>query len=205
MRANRDNQYSTSRIKTAVEPVVQQVFAGGGGELFSKYQNASKDTALGAINEQYWTDYVNNIIPIESAMIDRMNNVNTVGDAEKDAVTARRILGDMTDRNRARYGMNVKPRTSAYEDRMQQLGQVRGVAKAKADARIADEETKLSIMSDLAAQGATLRNNSQQGLGTAAGLQAGRDAQYQASKTAASAQKTSLISTGLGMLAMTFL
>jgi hypothetical protein len=225
MRSDRENRLFGSMLKpvattTRQEPERSSGFMGRVTEFFGdaaakrneaeslapagKYAGMSKDDTLAAINEQYWQDYLTNTVPIEDELFAKKDNINTVDAAQKDAVTSRRILGDMANRNKSRYGMNVKPSTSAYEDRLAQLGQVRGVAKAGADARINDEQSRLNIISGLATQGATLRNNSQSGLGMAANLEANRNAQHSAAKSQASAQRAGMISSGIGLGLMAF-
>lgn len=162
---------------------------------------ASLDDTLAQISETFWKDYLNNTVGQEQKLIDQYYQLDTRDDAMKDAVTARRILGQMDQRNRSRYGVSSTGDRAAYEARVRQLGERQAVASAYNDATLSDHDTKTNILGSLLTQGQALRNSALQGLGAAAQLEADRHSFNNAQQAAYKQRKAGLFGAGLGMAA----
>lgn len=160
------------------------------------------DSVLAEINQRLYREYEEVGIPAEERLFDAYRTRDTTESAMKDAIKARRLLGEVDDRNASRYGVSKPTGAEAGYDRTQKrLGNLTTQAGAFNDAKLADEDFKLNTLQTLIGQGNRLRNAAQGGLGSAASGEANRDMAYQNAKTQARGNKMNLLGTGLGIAA----
>jgi len=108
------------------------------------------------------------------------------------------------DRTIDRYGMNVNGAQRAQLDRQQSLGQAAGTAQAVNTARIDQRERNLGLASSLMQVGRGVNSSALDGMGTAASLEANRNATNAQNKAQAKANQWQTIGT-LGSIAAFFL
>lgn len=142
---------------------------------------AKLDDVLAKINRELYQEYQNVGIPAEERLFQELD-VNTTQDAMRDAVKARRILGQVDDRNRSRYGISGNASRRASNARRNNLAGAAATVDAGNNAILADEDRELTTLQTLINQGTGLRNAAQGGLGVAAANEQSREAAYSAAK-----------------------
>lgn len=165
---------------------------------------AKLDDVLASINRDLYKEYQNVGIPAEERLFEQLDQDTTQG-AIKDAVTARRMLGQVDARNDSRYGVTNNSARMGDRKRRDSLAGATAQADAGNSAIISDQDRELDTLQTLMNQGANLRNTAQQGLGVAASNENSRDAAYTSAKQQYKSDRASTIGSLAGMAAMAFI
>lgn len=110
-------------------------------------------------------------------------------------------LGAMQQRNFGRYGVSPTADAAAVLNRRQELMRTLDVSRAENATRETINERRLEGLGQMLNLFNGVAGSAAQNGSAAAGLAAARERAYQANKAAASASRTQLIGTGLGMAA----
>jgi predicted component of type VI protein secretion system len=165
---------------------------------------AKLDDVLASINRRLYEEYKGYGIPAEERLFEQLD-IDTTQDAIKDAVTARRVLGQVDARNNSRYGVTTNSAQRTNQARRDSLASTAAQVDAGNSAIIADQDRELQTLQTLMNQGASLRNAAQGGLGVAAANEQSRDTAYSAAQQQYKSNVASTVGLGAGLLAATFI
>lgn len=158
------------------------------------------DDVLADINLKLYEEYQRVGVPAEERLFKQLD-VDTTKDAMRDAIKSRRLLGQIDERNKSRFGVTQNVAQRGASRRADRLSAVTAEAEAGNTARLADQDTRMRTLETLINQGTGLRNAAQQGLGVAAQNEQARDAAHQAAKEGQQARLMNTASMiGLGAL-----
>ena len=165
---------------------------------------AKLDDVLASINRRLYEEYKGYGIPAEERLFEQLD-IDTTQDAIKDAVTARRVLGQVDARNNSRYGVTTNSAQRTNQARRDSLASTAAQVDAGNSAIIADQDRELQTLQTLMNQGASLRNAAQGGLGVAAANEQSRDTAYSAAQQQYKSNVASTVGLGAGLLAAAFI
>lgn len=141
------------------------------------------DKAYADLLQQQYQYFQDNFAPLERQLIDRaMSDTSLIDRAREDARQNRTLTAGVMDRAASRYGADLTPAERRERDKAIARGSNLAEVGNVNNARIAQRQLNMSLLSNLANIGNKVYGDATNMLGTAAQLQAARDQAYSNAK-----------------------
>ncbi|MCH1580244.1 MAG: hypothetical protein L7S55_06020 [Luminiphilus sp.] len=163
------------------------------------------DKAMADITRQQYLDFVNNYGQFEEDLIAKaQNDTSLIDQAREDVSLTQGLAQGIADRNASRYGAYITPAMRQQQQRTLQRQNTLGGIDQINNAKLAQREQNMGLLSDLINIGQGINRSSLDQIGSAAADAANRNAAYQNAKSASKAQTYSTLGSLGAMAIMAF-
>lgn len=163
------------------------------------------DKAMADMTRQQYLDFVNNYGQFEQDLIDKaQNDTSLIDQAREDVAMTQGIAQGIADRNASRYGAYVTPAMRQQQQRTLQRQNTLGGINQINNAKLAQREANMGLMSDLINIGQGVNRSSLDQMGSAAADAAARNSAYQNAKASHKANTYSTLGSLGAMAIMAF-
>ena len=168
----------------------------GGNYDMRQYRNTANSSMAGlptvsdpeatfaGITRQDYLDYVKNFRGFELDLLNQTNDDSLRKRAVEDQRTQNRLAGEISQRNRERYGgAGMSNAQVQQQNRQLQLGGQLGVANTSNNARVQQRQVNDALLNELIGIGQGVNQSALSGLGDASSMAAARQAAYKNAKS----------------------
>ena len=166
----------------------------GGASIGNLPTVSDPEKAYAGLTRQEYLDYVNNYRSFEEKLINKaQTDTSLIDQARQDVGVAQGLTAGVANRNAQRYGVALTPAQVQQQQLRLQRANTLGGVQAINDARLAQRESNMALLSDLINIGQGVNRASQSQLGSAAADATARNNAYTQAKAASKANTYSTI------------
>jgi len=174
--------------------------SGGGQQVASAVESGpSAGDTLASITRDELKNYLETYGEMEEGMLADTDSTAIIDSAKKSQVLGQQVSSDIQQRTMSRYGATMTPAQLAASKRMSSLGDSASYAGAVNNSAIDQRDRNLGLKASLMGIGKEQLKVAMDGLGSAAGMDASREAAYQRDRASAHAANMNAIGTIFGM------
>tara|TARA_R110002096_G_scaffold345859_1_gene539335 strand:- start:119 stop:853 length:735 start_codon:yes stop_codon:yes gene_type:complete len=161
-------------------------------------EGPSASDTLASISRDELKNYLDTYGDTEEALLADTNSTKMVDDAKSSQALGQQVSAGMQQRALGRYGANLTGAQMASQQRMNSLGNASSFTGAVNNSVLDQRDRNLGLKASLMGMGKEQLSVAMGGLGSAAGMEASREAQYQRDKAAAHASNMQTIGQIIG-------
>ena len=169
---------------------------GGGGQTADAGSIAQKK--LAEISRDELKNYLAKFGDMEESLAGDTNSTALIDSAKESQVLGQQVSQESQSRTLSRYGASMTPAQMAAQQRIGSLGNASSYAGAVNNSALDQRDRNQSLRNSLLGIGNEQLGVAMSGLGAAAGMEAGREAEYQRAKAAAHASNMQMIGQIIG-------
>ena len=169
---------------------------GGGGQTADAGSIAQKK--LAEISRDELKNYLAKFGDMEESLTGDTNSTALIDSAKESQVLGQQVSQESQSRTLSRYGASMTPAQMAAQQRIGSLGNASSYAGAVNNSALDQRDRNQSLRNSLLGIGNEQLGVAMSGLGAAAGMEAGREAEYQRAKAAAHASNMQMIGQIIG-------
>ena len=171
---------------------------GGGAAQVEVEEGPSASDTLASISRDELKNYLEKYGKTEEELLADTNSTAIIDGAKESQALGQQVSQGMQQRTLGRYGANMTPAQQAAQQRMSSLGDASSYSGAVNNAAVDQRDRNFGLKASLMGMGKEQLSVAMDGLGSAAGMEASREAEYQRAKAAAHASNMNMIGTIIG-------
>ena len=154
--------------------------------------------ALASISRDELANYLKVYGGTEEELLADTNSTKMIDDAKSSQALGQQVSAGMQQRSLSRYGANLTGAQKASQQRMNSVGNAASFTGAVNNSVLDQRDRNLGLKASLLGMGKEQLGVAMGGLGSAAGMEASRESQYQRDKAAAHASNMQMIGQIIG-------
>jgi hypothetical protein len=172
---------------------------GGSQQVASAVESGpSAGDTLASITREQLKHYLETYGDMEEGMLADTDSTALIDSAKESQALGQQVSAGMQQRTMSRYGASMTPAQMAASKRMNSLGNASSYSGAVNNSVLDQRDRNLGLKSSLMGMGNEQLNTALDGLGSAAGMEASREAAYQRDKANAHASNMNMLGQIIG-------
>ena len=172
---------------------------GGGGPAPAQVaEGPSASDTLASISRDELKNYLDTYGKTEEELLADTNSTAIIDGAKESQALGQQVSAGMQQRTLGRYGASMTPAQQAAQQRMGSLGNAASYTGAVNNAAVDQRDRNFGLKSALMGMGKEQLSVAMGGLGSAAGMEASREAEYQRAKASAHASNMNMLGQVIG-------
>jgi len=171
---------------------------GGGNPAPQVAEGPSASDTLASISRDELKNYLDTYGKTEEELLADTNSTALIDGAKESQALGQQVSAGMQQRTLGRYGASMTPAQQAAQQRMGSLGNAASYTGAVNNAAVDQRDRNFGLKSALMGMGKEQLSVAMGGLGSAAGMEASREAEYQRAKASAHTSNMNMLGTIIG-------
>ena len=171
---------------------------GEGNSTAQVDEGPSAGDTLANISRDELKNYLATYGKTEEELLADTKSTAILDGAKESQVLGQQVSAGMQQRSLGRYGASMTPAQQASQQRMTSLGNAASYSGAVNNGAVDQRDRNFGLTASLMGMGKEQLSVAMGGLGSAAGMEASREAQYQSDKAAAHASNMQMLGTIIG-------